>query len=206
MGFFQKFSVMNASGSWCVTLEDLERIAQSDADYIVMKTCTLEPREGNPSPRYLRFENGSINSMGLPNLGYDKYIEFSHILTEKYHKPIIASVSGMRPEDFPLLVGAFEREAAVSAIEINISCANLIGKPQVAYDFDSTRALLEQICPLKNRTAFGIKLPPYFDFVHYEMMAKILLDFPIDFLTCINSVGNTLILDPVTHRPVLAPK
>jgi|GEM_PF-1375181 len=30
--------------------------------------------------------------MGLPNLGYKKYVEFSHILKEKYKKPVIASV------------------------------------------------------------------------------------------------------------------
>jgi dihydroorotate dehydrogenase len=56
MPFFQDFSIMNASGPHCTTLEELERIAQSDADYIVMKSCTLEPREGNPSPRYAAFE------------------------------------------------------------------------------------------------------------------------------------------------------
>lgn len=63
MAFFSEFAVMNASGPSCTTLEELETIAQSDADYIVMKSCTLEPREGNPSPRYQAFEGGSINSM-----------------------------------------------------------------------------------------------------------------------------------------------
>ena len=49
-------------------------------------------------------------------------------------------------------------------------------------------------------------MTPYFDFIHYEAMAKVLLDFPIDFITCINSVGNTLVLDPTTHRPVIKPR
>ena len=95
MPFFEKFAVFNASGPNCTTLEELEKIAESASDYIMMKSCTLEPREGNPSPRYQSFSGGSINSMGLPNLGYEKYIEFSHILREKYHKPIIASSVGM---------------------------------------------------------------------------------------------------------------
>lgn len=63
MSFFSRFAVMNASGPHCTTLEELENIAESDADYIVMKSCTLEAREGNPSPRYFAFEGGSINSM-----------------------------------------------------------------------------------------------------------------------------------------------
>jgi dihydroorotate dehydrogenase (fumarate) len=57
----------------------------------------------------------------------------------------------------------------------------------------------------KNSMAFGVKLPPYFDFAHYAMMAKVLLDFPIDFITCTNSVGNALMLDSETHRPVVKP-
>lgn len=206
MPFFDTFAIMNASGPHCTTLEELELIAQSDADYVIMKSCTLEPREGNPEPRYHAFENGSINSMWLPNLGYEKYIEFSHILSEKYHKPIIASIVGMKPEDFPTIVEAFELRSKVQALEINLSCPNVVGKPQIGYDFDDSRTILEKVCKFKKNTAFGIKLPPYFDFAHYEAMAKILLDFPIDFITCVNSVGNTLVLDPVNHKPVIKPK
>lgn len=206
MPFFDRFAVFNASGPHCTTLEELERIAESDADYVVMKSCTLEPREGNPSPRYFAFEGGSINSMGLPNLGYEKYIEFSHTLTEKYNKPVIASIVGMKPEDFPTIVEAFESRGAAKALEINLSCPNVVGKPQIAYDFDDSRDILEKVCKYKKNTAFGVKLPPYFDFAHYESMAAVLRDFPIDFITCVNSVGNTLVLDHVSHRPVIKPK
>ncbi len=206
MSFFQKFAVMNASGPLCTTLEELEKIATSESDYVVMKSATLEPREGNEEPRYYVFPGGSINSMGLPNLGYQKYIKFSHILAEKYSKPIIGSLIAMNPEDFPVMVEAFELHSACVAIEINLSCPNVIGKAQVGYDFDDTRDVLEKVCRYKNRLAFGVKLPPYFDFAYYEMMVKVLLDFPIDFITCINTVGNTLILDPIHHKPVLKPK
>ena len=41
----------------------------------------------------------------------------------------------------------------------------------------------------------GVKLPPYFDFVHFEQMAKILNKHKVRFVSCINSVGNTLIID-----------
>lgn len=112
----------------------------------------------------------------------------------------------MKPEDFPKIVEAFESRSACKALEINLSCPNVVGKAQIGYDWEDSRAILEKVCKLKKNTAFGIKLPPYFDFAHYEAMAKILIDFPIDFITCVNSVGNTLILDPFTHRPVIKPK
>lgn len=171
-----------------------------------MKSCTIEPREGNPEPRYHAFPGGSINSMGLPNLGYTRYIEFSHALKEKYAKPIIASVVGMKPDDFLIIAEAFERDGRADALEINLSCPNVVGKPQIGYDFETSRDILTRITRLKQNCAIGVKLPPYFDFVHYEMMAKILLDLPIDFITCINSVGNTLVLDPETYRPLIKPK
>ena len=70
----------------------------------------------------------------------------------------------------------------------------------------ASRTILEKVFKLRKRLAVGIKMTPYFDMVHYDEMAKVLLDFPIDFITCINSPGNTLILDPTTHRPLIKPK
>src|SRR3990167_2406764 len=91
--------VINTSGPADETLKQLEIIAKSGSSAITMKSCTLEAREGNPEPRYANLEFGSINSMGLPNLGYKAYVEFSKILKKKYKKPIVASISGMCLED-----------------------------------------------------------------------------------------------------------
>ena len=53
---------------------------------------------------------------------------------------------------------------------------------------------------------FGIKLPPYFDFSHFEKVATILLRYNIDSITCINSLGNGLIVDSKTDSAVIKPK
>ena len=63
--------LMNASGARCVTREDLEQLGESRAGAIVTKSMTPLERGGNPEPRYVSFEGGSINSMGLPNLGIE---------------------------------------------------------------------------------------------------------------------------------------
>ena len=44
--------VFNAAGPKDVTLEELEVIAKSASSAVTMKSCTLEPRKGNPEPRY----------------------------------------------------------------------------------------------------------------------------------------------------------
>ena len=67
--------LMNAAGALCVTREELEALGRSKAGAIVTKSMTVESRQGNPAPRYYAFPGGSINSMGLPNLGYRAYAE-----------------------------------------------------------------------------------------------------------------------------------
>lgn len=59
-----------------MTTEDLEELKASQAGAYITKSSTLEKREGNPLPRYVDLELGSINSMGLPNLGFDYYLDY----------------------------------------------------------------------------------------------------------------------------------
>ena len=81
---------MNAAGAHCVTREELERLGRSRAGALVTKSMTVEARQGNPEPRYFGFPSGSINSMGLPNLGYLAYAEMIPAL-RSFKKPVIAS-------------------------------------------------------------------------------------------------------------------
>jgi dihydroorotate dehydrogenase (fumarate) len=54
---------------------------------------------------------------------------------------------------------------------------------------------------------FGVKLPPYFDPVHFDQMAAVLNAFPrLRFVTCINSIGNGLVIDPERECVVIKPK
>ena len=200
--------IFNASGPACTTLEELTWLAESDSGWITMKSCSPESREGNPSPRYIEVELGSINSMWLPNHGYKAYLEYAKTLKQDYpEKPIITSIVGFCPEDFLLLVDAFQKSPYVDVLEVNLSCPNVVGKPQIAYDFETTDSLLQKIFAIYDeKKPIGCKLPPYFDPAHTEMMAEVLGKYPIDFLTCINSVWNTLIIDPETESPVIKPK
>jgi dihydroorotate dehydrogenase (fumarate) len=195
--------ICNASGPLDSTLEELENIANSRSSAIIMKSCTIEPRKGNQEPRYVRLPLGSIQSMGLPNLGYQEYVGFSSQL-KRFNKPIIASVAGLSVEDFEKMVSAFQ-SSDVDLIEVNLSCPNLEGKPQVAYDLEQTEKVLRRISNLGNKP-IGLKLPPFYDFVHHKKMAGLIEKYKISFITCINSVGNTLIIDPEAEAPVIKPK
>lgn len=187
----------NASGAHCVTEQELLALAQSSAGFVVSKSCTLEPRQGNPEPRYYDTPLGSINSMGLPNLGYQFYGTIAPDIAAR--KSYIVSVSGMKPEDNITIIRHFAQIPEIAAIELNLSCPNLVGKPQVGYDCAASEALLTQALAAANGKPLGCKLPPYFDFIHFEQMAEILNRYKPAFITCINSIGNGLVIDIETE-------
>ena len=196
--------IYNASGPLCTTEEDLISLAKSNSGSILSKSCTLEPRLGNPEPRYCDTDWGSINSMGLPNLGYKFYSDTAEKI-KVHNKPYFISVSGMTPDDNILILRELSHNHCVDAIELNLSCPNLFGKPQMAYDFDETDDFLYKICKDLVKP-LGVKLPPYFDMIHFERMAKILNNYPINFVTCINSIGNGLVIDTESESVVIKPK
>ncbi|MEK6808726.1 MAG: dihydroorotate oxidase [Nanoarchaeota archaeon] len=195
--------VFNASGPMDVTHNELIVIAKSESSAITMKSCTIEPRKGNEEPRYTDIKYGSINSMGLPNLGYKEYIKISSKL-KKYSKPIIASIAGLCEEDYTTMVLAFQK-SEVDLIEVNLSCPNIKGKPQVAYDFEQSERIIRNISNL-GKKPIGLKLPPYYDFAHHQQMAEIIKSYSIKFITLINSIGNAIYIDAETESVVIKPK
>ena len=196
--------VFNASGVRDETLLDLENLAKSKSCAVLMKSCTLAPRKGNPAPRCVNLKYGSINSMGLPNLGYKVYIKFSKILEEKYQKPLIASICGLSPKDNIIMFKAFN-DTPVDLIEFNPGSPNTIGKPIVGYDFEEMDRLLDSVSKVTKKP-FGVKLPPYFDLTHFEQMANIIKKYPVKFVTCVNSIGNGLAINPQTEKVLIKPK
>jgi dihydroorotate dehydrogenase (fumarate) len=193
--------VLNASGPLDTTYDELVGIALSQSPAIMMKSCTINPRTGNEEPRYARLPHGSLQSMGLPNPGYKAYVDIADKLQE-YGKPVIASIAGNSAEEYGIMMNAFQ-DSSVSMIEVNLSCPNIIGKSQTAYDYEATRRVVER---MEGPKPIGLKLPPYFDMEQYDEIARVILDHHISFITCINSVGNTLVIDPVAERPVIKPK
>lgn len=201
-----KSCLYNASGARCASTQELHALGQSQAGAILSKSCTLEPRLGNPSPRYIETHWGSINSMGLPNEGWAYYAHLAESL-DTYSKPYIMSVSGLSLEENTAIIRhlAQDTKAHISALELNLSCPNVPGKPQTGYDFEQVRRVLDQVCPL-TKQPLGVKLPPYFDLIHFEIMAQILQEYPLCFVTCVNSIGNGLVIDPQTETVVIKPK
>ena len=196
---------MNASGVHCMTIEDLQELEKSDAGAYITKSCTLEKREGNPSPRYVDLALGSINSMGLPNLGFNYYLDYVLEVQQNQDTPIFFSIAGMSPEENLEMLDSIQKSAFSGITELNLSCPNVPGKPQLAYDFQATEQLLEKVFTFFKKP-LGVKLPPYFDLAHFDQMADILNKFPLTYVNSVNSVGNALYIDTEEEAVVIKPK
>ncbi|MCG9057093.1 dihydroorotate oxidase [Laribacter hongkongensis] len=198
--------VYNASGVMCREIYELEAVRHSDAGAIVTKSCTLEARDGNPEPRYASTPYGSINSMGLPNHGYKYYMGYAKQYDYETGKPLFVSVSGLSLADNLHILREFKALNKPLLLEVNLSCPNVPGKPQLGYSFDDMEEALKAI-DAELGMPFGVKLPPYFDISHFEMAAAIFNRFEnLAFLTCINSVGNGLVVDVESETVVIKPK
>ncbi|WP_390406938.1 dihydroorotate oxidase [Lacticaseibacillus jixiensis] len=198
--------LMNASGVHCMTREELDELAQSDAGTLVTKSGTLEARLGNPEPRYHALTLGSINSMGLPNNGIDYYLDYALAFQAKHpNTPIFMSVAGTGPADYQALAEKIQASTFAGLTEFNLSCPNVPGKPQIAYDLETTKAILDGLFKTFTKPA-GIKLPPFFDLAQFDAMADLLNQYPLTFINSINSLGNGLMIDPDEDRALIRPK
>ncbi len=204
-GFKLQNLVFNASGPRCTTKDELDVLHQSVSGAFISKSTTKVLREGNPSPRYVDVPLGSINSMGLPNNGIDFYLNYFTQNQETLTKPMFISVAGLSLEENIEILQKIERSAFFFPVELNLSCPNVPGKPQTGYDFERTEEVLEKVFEFYTKP-LGIKLPPYFDLIHFEQMAAILNQFPIQFVTCVNSIGNGLYIDVEQESVVIKPK
>lgn len=196
--------LMNAAGVYCYDVDELSLVYHSCAATFVTKTATIEPREGNPSPRYVNTELGSINSMGLPNLGFDYYLEYLLKLQKENPKKVLFfSVTGTKEEDIYTVLHRINDSEFSGLTELNLSCPNVVGKPQIAYDLETTAKLLTEVFSYFKKP-LGIKIPPYFDIVHFDQAAEVFNQFPLTFVNAINSIGNGLVIEDETV--VIKPK
>lgn len=233
--------LLNAAGCWCTTDHELDELMASASGGVVTKSCTALPRDGNPLPRlYMQSipptssdpaHRMSINSTGLANQGLAAYALYGQMHPPAARpKPYIVSVAGVAYGENVKMVHTLQTDSHtdIDAIELNLSCPNIAGKPQVGYDFEATREVLRQVLAARadacdqysstsktdsatvRRIPIGLKLPPYLDQSHFKSIAEVLDDVlsELAFVTCINSLGNGFVYqqhEPSETEPCFTP-
>jgi dihydroorotate dehydrogenase (fumarate) len=187
------------------------------------KSATLHAQTGNPQPRIFHVAQASFNSEGLPNNGIDYYIAaeiIQEIVGETPHKPYIVSLSGKTLADNLVMLQKIATanqqhpNNLIAAIELNLACPNIIGKPIIAYDVPQMRDILQQVHQLvvhqhsnhPNLPPLGIKLAPYLYFVQLSNVATLINEYKdmIKYIVTINTLGNALCIDMTSQQPCIA--
>ena len=207
--------VYNASGPRTGSAEALAKIGGSRAGAVLSKSATLVKQDGNPMPRAIAAVDlgaasaaGSMNSEGLPNYGIDYYLSADAVASAPASKPYIVSLSGLKLADNLEMLGRALLTDGVAAIELNLACPNIPGKPTVAYDFEQMEQILRAVTTHAHfgKKPLGVKLAPYFDMPHFERACDILARYPLAFVVCINTIGNALFIDADKECAVITPK
>ena len=156
-----KNPIFVASGTFGYGTENTELVDVSNIGAIVTKSITLNPREGNPPPRIVETPSGMINSIGLANIGVDKYVSDMLPIYEEIGSPIIMNIAGSSMEEY---IEVMQQVEAVSSnivgYEINISCPNVKeGGMEFGVDCDMTEKLTKKLRKLTDRLLI-MKLSP----------------------------------------------
>lgn len=113
--------VVTASGTFASGQEinrffDVDRLGA-----VVVKSITLEPRAGLPTPRMAETASGMLNSVGLQNPGVDRWLQVDYPWLVHQGVPIIASIAGRTVHEFRLLAERLRGLEGIVALEANIS-------------------------------------------------------------------------------------
>jgi len=115
--------VLCASGTFGYGIE--APYAASRLGAIVTKTITIEPRSGNRPPRLVETPAGLLNSVGLQNVGVDRFLAEKLPKLRELGPPVIVSVGGRMIEEFVRLIARLDQADGIAAYELNISCPNV---------------------------------------------------------------------------------
>ena len=200
--------ILNASGCWSASEEQISSLANSKLSGIVSKTCTIFSKKGNPECNYYKVENENIhfNSKGLPSYGYSYYRDIS---SKIINKPFILSVAyDVKENMIPILKDYDNSVNKPSLVEINMSCPNV--ESQIpGYHLCEIEKLSIFLYKLNlQHLEFGLKLPPFFEIDMMNNIIDCLNAFgeternPIKYIVLSNSIPNALPL--VNSEPVLA--
>ncbi|MBI4397761.1 MAG: dihydroorotate dehydrogenase [Candidatus Omnitrophica bacterium] len=124
-GITFKNPVTVASGTFGNTDEFEPYVNFSRLGAFVTKTITLRPRVGNPMPRIVETPSGMLNAIGLENKGLEDYVENKIPYLAKFNTRLITSIASSNTQEFLDMVKVLDRQAAISAIELNLSCPNI---------------------------------------------------------------------------------
>lgn len=89
------------------------------------KGLSLKAHHGNPTPRVWEERGGMINSIGLQNIGVERFFRDHFPVFVARKTPIIVNFFGFTEEEYIACAGAIRPHPLIVALEMNLSCPNV---------------------------------------------------------------------------------
>lgn len=196
-----KNPVLVASGTFGYGDELIDLIDINQLGGIVTKSLTLKPKEGNPPPRITETPCGMLNSIGLANIGVDRFINEKLPILKKFNTAIIVNIAAKRVEDYCEIIRRLEDSPGVHAYEINISCPNVKeGGLEFGTNLSMTAKIVSETRKITDKTLI-IKLTPNVSKI--SEFAKVCRDEGADAVSLINTIVG-MAIDIRTRKPKLS--
>jgi dihydroorotate dehydrogenase (NAD+) catalytic subunit len=195
--------VLVASGTFGSGREATSFVDLSKLGGVIVKSMTLTPWKGRPTPRMCETPSGMLNAIGIQNKGVEHFIEEDLPWLLKRGATTIASIAGNTTDEF-IKVAERLRIAGrgVAAIEVNISCPNLEDRSNMfAHSVDATAAVVEGVKTAARKLPVFPKLSP--NVTSLVEIAAAALEAGADGLSLVNTVFG-MAVDTETRRPKLA--
>jgi dihydroorotate dehydrogenase (NAD+) catalytic subunit len=196
-GLILKNPILTASGCCGYGLEFREFFPLDALGGIVCKGLSLKPREGNPPPRICETPAGMLNSIGLQNVGVEKFIHEYLPELEKSRAVVAANLFGETEADYVELARRCESAKGIAAIELNLSCPNVKkGGIHFGSEPEAVHSLTAQVRQVFTRSLW-VKLSP--NVTSIVPLAQAAQRAGADALTCINTLKG-MAIDPQTWQ------
>lgn len=193
--------VLVASGTYgygdeCSDIADVNRLGG-----IITKSLSLKPRDGNPPPRIVETTGGMLNSIGLANIGVQRFVKEKLPFLNTLDTTIVANIAASSVDEYCAVMDELEAHEGVDAYEINVSCPNV---KEGGLNFGTKCEMTEEITKqLRRRTKkpLILKLTP--NVTHIADFARAVEGAGADAVSVINTLVG-MAVDVKTRKPVLS--
>jgi dihydroorotate dehydrogenase (NAD+) catalytic subunit len=192
-----------ASGTFGYGSEYENLIDFSAVGAIYTKAVTLLPRGGNDIPRMVETPSGLLNSIGLANVGAERFVNEKMPPLSKLSCAIVANVAGSTEDEYGAVIDVCEKCRGIWGYEVNISCPNV---KHGGMAFGTDPHLVERLVSLVRKKTIRpliVKLTP--NVTDISIIAKAAQHAGADACSCINTLLG-MAIDVRKKRPVLPAK
>ena len=192
-----KNPVMTASGTFGYGAEYAQLLPINKLGGIVTKAVTVRPRPGNAAPRIWETPSGMLNSIGLANVGLERFLVEKMPFLRALDCAVVVNIAGATDDEYCRLAEGLSIDG-IAALEVNISCPNVKdGGLSYGASCDATGRVVERIRACTDRHLM-VKLSP--NVTDIGEFARIAEQAGADSISAINTLVG-MAVDVRTRKP-----